>query len=80
VNDDAYSVYGMVSQVDAAPTAVQAGATRKLEADIAPALAAWETILKTDLPALNARLKQAGLPALDPGQRPRDGDRQGNAE
>jgi hypothetical protein len=80
VNDDAYSVYGMVSQVDAAPTAAQAGATRKIEADIAPALAAWETILKTDLPALNARLKQAGLPALDPGQRPRDGERQGNAE
>lgn len=80
VNDDAYSVYGMVSQVDAAPTAAQAGATRKLEADIAPALAAWETILKTDLPAVNARLKQAGQPELDPKQEPGDGEHLRNEE
>ena len=80
VNDDAYSVYGMVGQVDAAPTAAQAGATRKLEADIAPALAAWETFLKTDLPALNARLKQAGQPELDPKPGPGDGEHLRNEE
>jgi photosystem II stability/assembly factor-like uncharacterized protein len=80
LNDDAYSVYGLVSQVDAAPTTAQAAAARKIESDVAPAIASWEKILKTDLPALNARLKQAGLPELNPERKAQGAESQGNEE
>jgi hypothetical protein len=80
VNDDAYSVYGIVSLGDAAPTAAQNAATAKIERDLAAAIGAWEKILKTDLPALNSSLREAGLHALDPAQKPRNGESQGNEE
>jgi photosystem II stability/assembly factor-like uncharacterized protein len=80
VNDDAYSVYGIVSQVDAAPTAAQLAATARIERDLPAALGVWERILKTDLPALNSDLRQAGLRELDPAQGPRDGENQRNEE
>jgi hypothetical protein len=80
VNDDAYSIYGIVGQADAAPTAAQRAAAAKIERDLAPAIAAWERILKIDLPALNSSLRRAGLRALDPARPPRSGESQGNQE
>ncbi|HEV8337165.1 MAG TPA: glycoside hydrolase [Candidatus Polarisedimenticolia bacterium] len=80
VNDDAYSVYGIVGQADAAPTSAQRAAAAKIERDLAPAIAAWERIVKIDLPALNSSLRRAGLRALDPARPPRSGESQGNQE
>jgi len=80
VNDDAYSVYGIVSQVDAAPTAAQQRAAAKIERDLEAAIGAWETILKAELPALNASLRQAGLRELDLALKPRNGENQGHEE
>jgi len=79
-SEDALSVYGMVSQVDAAPTAAQVAATATIERDLPAALADWERVLKTDLPALNATLKQGGLPVLDAGRKPRNAASAGNEE
>ncbi len=80
LNDDADTLYGMVSPVDAAPTAAQIAATAKIERDLPAALAVWDTILKSDLPALNATLNQAGLSKLDPGKKPRNPHSPGNEE
>ncbi len=80
VNDDAYSVYGIVSQADAAPTAAQHAAAAKIERDLPAAIGVWEKILKTELPALNSSLRQAGLHELDPAQNPQDGENRGNEE
>ncbi|HEU4401828.1 MAG TPA: glycoside hydrolase [Candidatus Polarisedimenticolia bacterium] len=80
VNGDAYSLYGMVGQVDAAPTAAQLAAAAKIEHDLAAVVGAWEETLKSELPALNARMKQAGLPELDPEKKPEKGETQGNEE
>ena len=71
-SDDALSIYGMVSQVDAAPTAAQVAATATIERGLPAALGDWGKILGTDLPALNAILKQAGLPELDASRKQRD--------
>jgi photosystem II stability/assembly factor-like uncharacterized protein len=80
VNDDAYSVYDMVSQVDAAPTAAQVAAVRKIERDLPSAIDAWKKIMQAELIALNASLRQAGLPELDPDRLRQNRENQGNEE
>ena len=80
VNGEAYALYGMVGQADAAPTAAQVAAAAKIAHEAAPALEAWETLMRSDLPAVNARLRGAGLAVLDPGQAPEHGENQGNEE
>jgi photosystem II stability/assembly factor-like uncharacterized protein len=80
LHDDAYSVYGLVSQVDAAPTVAQLSATETIERDLAPALRAWESLLKNDLQALNSSLGLAGLPVLDPHRKAQKGGHAGHQE
>ena len=80
VSEYSYELYGQVSQVDAAPTAAQVNAAAGVEKDLPTALSAWEQVIKTDLPAINAQLKQAGLPEINPQQKPEHGENQGNEE
>ena len=61
-------------------TPAQSAAAKKIESDLTPAITIWEKFLKTDLPALNASLRQAGLPELDPERKARGAESQGNAE
>jgi hypothetical protein len=46
---------------DAAPTAATKAAVADLEAKAGPMIDAWRKLLKSDLPALNQQLKQAGF-------------------
>ena len=52
----------------------------KVEKDLPAALAAWDQVVKTDLPAFNTQLKQAGLPEINPQQKAVDGENQGDEE
>lgn len=80
VNDDAYSLYKMVGQVDAAPTPAQERDTTKLEQDLPVVLNQWTAILKADLPAINTQLRSAGLPEINPQKKPEHAESQGNEE
>ena len=80
VNENAYSIYKMVGQVDAAPTPAQVADTTKVEHDLSTLLNQWTSVLKGDLPTLNSQLKLAGLPEINPQQKPQDGENQGNEE
>jgi hypothetical protein len=52
---------------EVAPTAAQAAAVAKAKAQSADALAKWKAIVSTGLPALNAKRKAAGQPAIEVG-------------
>jgi photosystem II stability/assembly factor-like uncharacterized protein len=80
VNETAYSLYKMVGQVDAAPTPAQLADTSNLDRDLPTVMNQWNQIVKTDLPAINTQLKQAGLPEINPRQKPENGENQGNEE
>jgi hypothetical protein len=80
VNSNAYDLYKGVGQVDAAPTLAQVADTTKTEHDLSTVLTQWDQVIKTDLPAINAQLKQSGLPELNPQQKPENGENQGNEE
>jgi hypothetical protein len=50
--------------VDAAPTTQAVRAVGALERAVTEALGRWAAIRRRDVPAVNARLKQAGLAEL----------------
>ena len=62
---DYNQILAAVESADAAPTAEQQSALRQDDATVAVTLAEWKRLLN-DLPALNAQLKQAGLPEIEP--------------
>jgi hypothetical protein len=64
VNGAADTLYTLVDQADAAPTAVQATATTQAEQDASVALKQWEEMKASDVSALNAQLRDAHLPEL----------------
>jgi photosystem II stability/assembly factor-like uncharacterized protein len=70
VNDAAFTVYQMVGQVDAEPTAAQVAEADRIDRDLPALLKTWEGLLSDGLPEINARLKHAGLPPLDPSLKP----------
>ncbi len=80
VNESAYSLYKMIGQVDAAPTPAQTADSSKIDHDLPLVMNQWNQVLKFELPKINAQLKQAGLPEIDPQQKPVDGENQGNEE
>ena len=80
VNSNAYDLYKGVGQVDAAPTPAQVADTTKTERDLTIVLTQLDQVIKTDLPAINMQLKQAGLTELNPQQKPEHGENQGNEE
>ena len=64
VNDQLSTLYGMVTQADAAPTQAQDHAAAVAEDDLSSTLERWDEVRKTDIPALNNQLKQANLPEV----------------
>ncbi len=55
----------VVDSADSAPTTQAAAYFRELQDALASLRAAWEKIVSSDLPSLNASLKSAGLPAIE---------------
>jgi hypothetical protein len=65
-NEAIYGLYTAVGQVDAAPTVAQSEAANALYKVTPGLVQQWQTIVTTDLPALNQQLKAAGLPEVNP--------------
>ena len=59
-----------IQAADAAPTAATKAAVVDLEAKVGPASDAWQTLLTSDLPALNEQLKEAGFAEIKPESTP----------
>ena len=60
------TLLGAVDSADAAPTRQQSMTFSDVKSGLDQQLASWEEIKRTDVPALNAKLKQSGLPLLNP--------------
>ena len=58
------ALFGVLQEVDAAPTAQATSAVPELEQQITPLMQQWEGIKSRDIPALNNQLKGAGLPEI----------------
>jgi photosystem II stability/assembly factor-like uncharacterized protein len=57
-------VQGAIQSADAAPTPDQLKALTSLERPARAALAGWQRLITVELPALNSKLRQAGVPTL----------------
>jgi hypothetical protein len=57
---------GILQGADAVPTVQTVTAVEQARADLEKLLRRWTEVRDKDLPAMNARLKAAGLAALDP--------------
>ena len=64
LNGNASTLYGIVGQSDAAPTATQLTATSSLEQSLPGVLKAWTSFKQNDLPSLNRQLQAAHLPEI----------------
>jgi hypothetical protein len=64
VNGKLAAVYAIVEGSDAAPTTQAAAAATELQDSLAKVLARWDEVRTKSLPATNADLKRAGLPAI----------------
>jgi hypothetical protein len=64
LNGELVQMFGLLQEADAAPPAQNAAAARELSAVLTSQLAAWRQIVMMDVPALNAKLKQVGLPEI----------------
>jgi photosystem II stability/assembly factor-like uncharacterized protein len=64
VNDQTYTLYGLISGVDAEPTVAQTTAATSVEQNAEQLLKQWSTFKATDLPALNRGLSAAHLPEV----------------
>lgn len=60
------ALYGEIDRADQAPTAAQLAAISAVETDSTATLKLWRDFQSSDVPALNRRLKSAGLPELQP--------------
>src|SRR5262249_25258525 len=63
-NGDVATLYGVVGQSDASPTAAQGSAASSAERDLKTLLTQWDELKQSDLPAFNRRLKEESLPEL----------------
>jgi photosystem II stability/assembly factor-like uncharacterized protein len=70
VAEQASGLYGQVGQVDAVPTAAQQKAGEHVGEEVKEAVARWERVKSSSLPALNRKLGDAHLPAIDLERRP----------
>jgi len=59
------TLFEIIQDVDAAPTAQVAGAAADLRRETGTLLERWRAIESQDIPALNRQLRDAGLPALE---------------
>ncbi|MBV9670823.1 MAG: hypothetical protein JOZ43_07715 [Acidobacteriales bacterium] len=69
LNSTLGQVYGVVDNVDAAPTTQQSQIISDLNQRTQRVLANWKDTQSRDLPAVNAKLKAAGLPPLEPNRK-----------
>jgi photosystem II stability/assembly factor-like uncharacterized protein len=74
VNTQVAEFYGEIGRADAAPTAAQREAAAKIARDAAAAMKRWERLKAADLPALDRRLRDAGLPEIHPEAKPQTED------
>jgi hypothetical protein len=65
LNAQAASLLDILEGADMPPTAQAVAAARELATSAAPMLAAWRRFKTTDLDAINAKLKAAGLTPLE---------------
>jgi photosystem II stability/assembly factor-like uncharacterized protein len=65
-------LYAELDRSDAAPTAAQLAAIDAVQRDFSSVLKIWKDFQSTDVPALNAQLKSAGLPELQLSATPHD--------
>ena len=65
INSELASVLGDIEGAEAAPTVRMMTAYRKVQATMATTMAKWNELKAKDVPALDAKLKSAGLPAID---------------
>ena len=70
VNGQVSGLYGDVAGVDAAPTAAQLTAVTTARANSSSALARWNALKKTEIPALNRELHRAGLAEIRLNEKP----------
>jgi photosystem II stability/assembly factor-like uncharacterized protein len=64
VTGQAASLYGLVEEVDATPTAAQEAALETVERNFDSVMKRWDDIKAAELPALNGRLRQSNHPEL----------------
>jgi len=65
-------ILGVADTADAAPTTQAAVVYQELESALETLLSKWKAMETQDLPALNALLKNANLPAVDPNVPPKE--------
>jgi photosystem II stability/assembly factor-like uncharacterized protein len=70
VDSDVNELYTDVSQADAVPTVAEVAATTKLGSELTAATQRWEEIARTELPAVNSRLRDSNLPEIRPELKP----------
>lgn len=61
------TVFDTLQSADAAPTAAQLAAAAEAQGKLQPVLARWNQFKSMQLPAINAKLRAADLPDLNPG-------------
>lgn len=64
LNEEFYGFAGSVDTADRGPTAQQYEIFKMLRSRLDRQLAAWKQIMASDVPAFNAQMKQADVPAL----------------
>ncbi|MGH9669184.1 MAG: WD40/YVTN/BNR-like repeat-containing protein [Terriglobales bacterium] len=79
VNGNVSTLYGLAGMADAPPTSALVAATAKAEKDLASLLKLWDTI-KTGVPALNQKMRDASLPELKLAPDPNAGESGSNEE
>ncbi|HEY6784159.1 MAG TPA: hypothetical protein VI159_04365, partial [Gemmatimonadales bacterium] len=79
-NGDLAQVYGIIEGADAAPTSQAERAVIDLKVDLELTLNLTRSFVRSRVPALNQRLKHAGLPALSLSARDLPGGAVGNGE
>jgi hypothetical protein len=60
------AILAVADSADASPTSQAAAVYRELEGALDQLLSRWKKIRESDIPALNASLKKAALPEIDP--------------
>ncbi|MDQ6860816.1 MAG: glycoside hydrolase, partial [Verrucomicrobiota bacterium] len=66
--DQVERLFRMIQDVDAAPTSRVRAAVPQVEREATDAVAKWQALIGTELPALNQQLSAAGIGAINPGQ------------
>ncbi|MFY9753583.1 MAG: hypothetical protein WAJ92_13140 [Candidatus Acidiferrales bacterium] len=65
LNGELGGLLGMVDSADAAPTAALQEAADRAQKSLGASLRDWDIVKRSEIPAINQRLREAQLPALD---------------